>query len=61
MSEKTELSKLKMKLSFKKETLRTIPDSEQALDGVVGGTCVTTGCPLTADPVCTDGNNDRLE
>ncbi len=36
---KNELPKLKLKLSLKKETLRTLSDSEQhLLDGVVGGT-----------------------
>ncbi len=35
--------KLNMKLSLKKETLKTLNDSEVALlDGVVGGTCIIT-------------------
>jgi hypothetical protein len=43
---KAELPKLKMKLSLKKETLRTLTDSEQSLlDGVVGGTdAASIGC-----------------
>jgi hypothetical protein len=41
---KTELPKLKMKLSLKKETLRTLNESEQQLlDGVVGGTGTSDG------------------
>ncbi|HEX8434606.1 hypothetical protein [Archangium sp.] len=36
-------NKLNMKLSLKKETLKTLNDSEVALlDGVVGGTCIIT-------------------
>jgi hypothetical protein len=42
MDNKTE-PKLNMKLSLKKETLKTLNDSEVALlDGVVGGTCIIT-------------------
>jgi hypothetical protein len=36
-------NKLNVKLSLKKETLKTLNDSEVALlDGVVGGTCIIT-------------------
>ena len=42
-STKTELPK--MKLSLKREALRTLTDNEvEVLDAVVGGTCDTTQC-----------------
>jgi hypothetical protein len=42
-------NKLNMKLSLKKETLKTLNDSEVALlDGVVGGTCIITVVIRTA-------------
>ncbi len=47
MDNKTNEPKLNKKLSLKKETLKTLNDSEVSLlDGVVGGTD-TGGCPLT--------------
>jgi hypothetical protein len=47
MDNKTE-PKLKMKLSLKKETLKTLNDSEIALlDGVVGGTGGGGNCTRT--------------
>ncbi|HEX8434607.1 hypothetical protein [Archangium sp.] len=43
-------NKLNMKLSLKKETLKTLNDSEVALlDGVVGGTCWITIVITLAD------------
>lgn len=58
MNEKqNDLPKLKMKLSLKKETLRTFGEAQQSLlDGVVGGTDLTTlaTCPYTGCP-CTGG------
>lgn len=54
---KNELPKLKMKLSLKKETLRTLNQSEQQLlDGVVGGTDLQW-CPYTAVTMDTNANN----
>ncbi len=48
---KMEPSKLKMKLSLKRETLRTLTDSELGLlDSVVGGTSCLWSCTYTLHP-----------